>query len=382
MKKQFNRDMININHIAVLLMLLSSLMFAQNKPIRFDKFTTSDGLSQNRILDIVQDNHGFIWIGTEDGLNRYDGYEFKVYKKEPSDTNSLADNVINTLHISSNGNLWAGTSFGGVSKFDYDTETFTNYMSDNFDPKAIISNTIKDISEDKNGNIWVATFRDGFDYLDISSNTFYHMENILPKGFLLTNQSLNFIHQDKQEYLWVGGEGKLNVFKISYSDSKIPRLQPIKVKNQIFDIAPSCIEEDQNGDIWIGTVSSGLFKYNRLENVLEPFIIKGSENDFENIIVTALETDLKNNLWISGLYYKNGLDDIDLEKPRVLKVNLTNYEIQRFQYDLNNESSITNSFIQKIYSDRSGVLWFGSDISGISKYDNSVIKFNLFKPKK
>ena len=381
MKSQIHIKKI-IRNIVLLLYFFSSIVFTQNKPVRFDIFTTSDGLSQNRIFDIVQDNNGFMWIGTEDGLNRYDGYEFKVYKKEPSDTNSLADNVINTLHIASNGDLWAGTSFGGLSKYDYDTETFTNYMSDNFDPKAIISNNINDISEDKNGNIWLATFRDGFDYLDIRSNTFYHMENILPKGFLLTNQSLIFIHQDKQEYLWVGGEGKLNVFKIKYSDSKIPRLQPIKVENQIFDIAATCLEEDQNGDIWIGTASSGLFKFNRLENVLEPFIIKGSESDFENIIVTSLETDLENNLWIGVLYYKNGLDDIDLEKPRVLKINLTNSEIQKFQYDINDESSITNSFIQKIYSDRSGVLWFGSDISGISKYDKSVIKFNLFKSKK
>ena len=367
--------------IAILAALFANVIIAQNKPVRFDKLTTSDGLSQNRVFDIVQDNHGFIWIGTEDGLNRYDGYEFKVYKKVPSDTNSLADNVINTLHISSNGDLWAGTSFGGLSKFDYDTETFTNYISDNFDPKAISGNTIRDISEDKFGNIWIVTPRDGFDYFDIRSNTFYHMENILPKGFLLTNRFLNIIHQDKHEYLWVGGEGKINVFKISYSNN-IPRLQPIKVENQIFDIAVSCIEEDEKGDIWIGTVSSGLFKYNREKNILEPFIIKDSESDFKNIIVAAIETDLEKNLWIASSYYKNGLDDIDLEKPSVLKINLTNSKIQKFQYDSKDESSITNSFITKIYSDRSGVLWFGSDLAGINKYDNSVIKFNLFEPKK
>ena len=109
--------------VLFLLISISIPLIAQIKPVKFDRLSTKDGLSQNRVYSIVQDKFGFIWIGTEDGLNRYDGYEFKVYKNIPGDSTSLITNFVLTLCAAKNGNIWIGGDHG-LSEFNYDRETF------------------------------------------------------------------------------------------------------------------------------------------------------------------------------------------------------------------------------------------------------------------
>ena len=126
-----------------------------------------------------------------------------------------------------------------------------------------------DISEDEKSNLWIATMDRGFDYLDVTSGIFYHMANMLPQGYDFSNEFLQFIHQDKAGRLWVGGQGKLHLFKVEYHENGIPKLKPIKVINQIFQSATSSIEEDNNGKIWIGTTSEGLFQFIEEKSLLE-----------------------------------------------------------------------------------------------------------------
>ena len=201
------RKIISIYCKSIITLLLScSLVTAQNKPVKFDRLTTKDGLSQNKVFDIVQDKLGFIWIATEDGLNRYDGYKFKMFKNTPGDTTSLSNNLLQTLYITNNGDLWIGSRFEGLSKFNYETETFINYRNDHFDQNSLIGNWVSGISEDAKGNLWIATGKNGFDYLNVSTNTFYHMANLVPQGYEINNEFLTFIYQDKQDHLWLGGK--------------------------------------------------------------------------------------------------------------------------------------------------------------------------------
>jgi len=246
--------MINTLLIAI---LISSYIVGQNKPVKLDRLTTRDGLSQNKVFDIVQDKLGFIWMGTEDGLNRYDGYNFKVFKNIPGDSTSLLRNLVQTLHITKSGNLWLGGALGGLSKFNYDTEGFTKYINDQTDQNSLIGNSVVDISEDVKGNLWIATSNRGFDYLNVSTNAIYHMVNILPPDYVLDYNNLNFIHHDSEEHLWIGGIGKVHIFKTTYTENGIPRLIPVKVKNQNFRFGASAIEEDNEGNIWIGKSKEG-----------------------------------------------------------------------------------------------------------------------------
>jgi len=147
-----------------LLSFFLSLSYGQNKPVTFDRFTTKDGLSQNRIFDIIQDDLGFIWIGTEDGLNRYDGYTFKIFKNIPGDSTSLIQNQIETLYMSRKGELWFGGPRTGLIKFIAENETFKTYRNNHSDHNTISGDYVKDISEDTKGNLWIATSINGFDY--------------------------------------------------------------------------------------------------------------------------------------------------------------------------------------------------------------------------
>ncbi len=133
------------------------LNFAPGSVVRFEHITIEDGLSQNAGLAIFQDSRGYLWIGTQDGLNRYDGYGFKVYKHDPEDPTTISHNSILSMAEDKNGSLWIGTWGGGLNRYDPATETFTRYLPDPKDPASISNGTINSIKGDTNGDLWIAT---------------------------------------------------------------------------------------------------------------------------------------------------------------------------------------------------------------------------------
>ncbi len=152
-----------------MLLLLSCFESSFADDLRFKQLGLEDGLSQSRVFDIVQDSKGFIWIATEDGLNRYDGYEFKVYNFDPNDSSSIGGNTIQALAADDSGNVWIGTSFSGLNKYIAKTGKFKIYRHDPNDSTSISSNIVFDIHRDKKGNLWLATTGTGFDYFDVKN---------------------------------------------------------------------------------------------------------------------------------------------------------------------------------------------------------------------
>jgi len=362
------------------IIIVFNLTYAQDKQVRFDRFSTRDGLSQNRIFDIVQDTLGFIWIATEDGLNRYDGYEFTIFKNMPNDSTSLINNFIQTLHVSKKGDLWLGGALSGLSKFNFENETFVNYQNNHFDQKTIISNNVIDISEDEKSNLWLATVDQGFDYLDVSSGIFYHMANMLPQGYEFSNEFLRIIHQDRAGRLWVGGQGKLHLFRVEYHENGIPKLKPIKVINQLFQSAASSIEEDKNGKIWIGTVREGLFQFIEEKSLLEPFLVETKNIDLLKMQILCIESDEDGNLWIGGFYSEDGINISFDNGYGVLNIDSKVRSLRQFKNNPEDEKSVSSSDIGALFIDDTGVLWVGTDLAGINKYDKTVIKYKLLKP--
>jgi ligand-binding sensor domain-containing protein len=253
----------------LIMMLLSSTAIAQKKPIKFNRLTSSDGLSQNRVSAIVQDHDGFIWIGTEDGINKYDGYNFEIFKRNPGDSLSINDNQALAMHVAKDGTLWTGGSLTGLSKYNSATKTFTRYNHNHSNPNSLAEDIIISFSEDSKGNLWIVTQNKGFDYMMVKEEKFIHMANMLPPDYIIPEDRIFFIHQDKQNYLWVGAEGKVHYFKISYSETGTPKLQPIKIENQILRTAAASIEEDGDGNIWIGTPGEGLLRFDYKDKVIK-----------------------------------------------------------------------------------------------------------------
>jgi len=160
-----------------LLIALSSataVAFAGQDRIDFDRLSIEQGLSQSIIEQMVQDQKGFMWFATEDGLNRFDGYRFTVYKHVPSNPNSLSYNELKALYEDRNGILWVGTFESGLNSFDPSTEEVVRYRHDDDDPSSLSAETVRCIFEDRSGRLWIGTQGGGLDRLDRETGTFHH----------------------------------------------------------------------------------------------------------------------------------------------------------------------------------------------------------------
>jgi serine phosphatase RsbU (regulator of sigma subunit)/ligand-binding sensor domain-containing protein len=370
---------IKIIYYLLIILWLSDSVFAQNKPIQFNRYTSSNGLSQNKAAAIVQDHDGFIWIGTEDGLNKYDGYNFEIYKRVPGDSLSINDNWVNTLHVAKNGTIWIGGLFGGLSRYNSTTDNFTNFTHDHSDPNSISDINIAYIDEDEKGNLWITTVDNGFDYMMVEEGKFIHMVNMLPPGYPIIKDQIFFVYQDKQNHLWVGTSGKVHYFNIVYNKSGVPQLLPEKIANQEIKSDATTIKEDSDGNIWIGTQSDGLLKFSAKEKALVKIEPKEKKMLFEKLTILAIEYDDKGNLWIGGIPGNNRFTSTEDSSPGLFRFNIESNQIQEILDDPKDEKSLSSNLILSLLVDQTGVLWVGTALSGINVYDDSVIKFSLMK---
>ena len=187
--------------VFALSMILARPVSAQESA-RFKRLNIEDGLSQSSVEAIVQDDLGFMWIGTEDGLNRYDGYGFTTFRHDPDDPGSLADNNIWCLHVDHHGYLWVGTLSGGLDRFDPTTETFTHYVRDPSDPHSISSNRIRSLAEDGEGNLWIGT-REGASCLSAATGRFTQLRHDPGRDDGLPSDNVRFVYPDSAGTLWI-----------------------------------------------------------------------------------------------------------------------------------------------------------------------------------
>ena len=160
-----------IKNSIIISTLLFQLAFAQSD-LRFKRLSIVQGLSQSTVETVLQDRYGFMWIGTEDGLNRYDGYQFKIYKHDPGDSTSISNNNVWCLFEDHDGYLWIGTFSGGLNRYDPKTDTFTRYLYDPEDQFGLSSNKIRSISEDHQGYLWIGTRNGGLNSFNLRTQQF------------------------------------------------------------------------------------------------------------------------------------------------------------------------------------------------------------------
>ncbi len=151
-------------------LLCSFSAYGQYKTVKFSSLTINDGLSQSNVKCIIKDHEGFMWFATDDGLNRYDGYNFVVYRHDPLNKHSLAASNIALIFQDKADNIWIGTT-GGLSLYNRDNDSFTNYKSDKNDPSTLTSADINSIFQDSKGNIWIGTYS-GLNVLNQKKGTF------------------------------------------------------------------------------------------------------------------------------------------------------------------------------------------------------------------
>ncbi len=333
--------------------------YYQDNDIRFKKISVEQGLSQSTVFCIAQDQRGFIWIGTNDGLNRYDGYDFLVFEHEPDNLHSLSDNTILSLYVDQSGELWIGTDGGGLNRYDHATGEFTVYQSKQSSFNNLSDDAILDIYEDSLGWIWVGTKR-GLNRLDSQFETFEHMSYDF-----LNEAEIRDIVEDHTGLLWIATNHGL----VSYDRDEEFYTHYIHNPANPSSLGGNLVNalfKDSEGIIWIGT-ENGLNRFNRGTGNFTHFEFD-PENDRSLIDndVTAIYGEQGSVLWVGT---QSGLERFDQQTG----------EFIHYQNDPGISYSISSNSIHDIFVDLEGVLWVGTENGGVNKASLGRRKFSLIQ---
>ncbi|MBL8063148.1 MAG: GAF domain-containing protein [Anaerolineales bacterium] len=334
------------------------------KNIRFDHISLEEGLSQSVVNAILQDQRGFLWVGTDDGLNRYDGYNFKTYKPDANNPFSLSDRSITAIVEDREGILWVGTRQGGLNRYDPITGKFTFFRHDKDNDQSLASNHITTLSLSYSG-LWIGT-NNGLDYLDFRTFTFTHYRDDSKSPVRLSSNFITSLMLDSQGILWIGTvDSGLNVYDPENNSLSIYKNN----KNQDASLSHNrilSIVERENGEVWVGT-ANGLNRLNKDAGYFTRF--QYSQDDPGSLagnIIYALYVDRLGGLWVGT---NEGLDRYDF------RLNT----FQHHQYQPNIPNSLSHNQVYSIYEDDSGVLWVGTFGGGLNKYNRQQDRFAYYR---
>jgi len=374
----------------------SATKISPGQHLRFDTISLEQGLSQSTVFCMLQDSQGFMWFGTEEGLNKYDGYAFTVYMHDPEDPNSMDGNRISALLEDDSGTLWIGTGDGGLNRYDRKLDQFTHYRNDPDDPSSLSVDDVTGIYQDQDGVLWIGTGGGGLDRLVLSeakgsdqeNERFIHYQHDPDDPNSLSSNAVSSIYQDQEGALWIGTDGGgLNrlVLPEGHRDdvSEVEGLERENERWWHYVNDPSdphslshnnitAIFEDQSGSIWVGTDGGGLDRFDQEKERFihyqhDPDDAHGMRESLSSDEITAIYQDRDGVLWIgtSG----GGLNIFDPEKET----------FAHYQNVPGDPHSLSSNVVLSIFQDREGVLWFGSHGGGASKLDVGRWDFAHYK---
>ena len=362
----FSKYIVTINCAAVLFIwLLSSSVacYAQPVNIKFTHLKNTDGLSQSTVNSIIKDKYGFMWFGTEDGLNRYDGYKFKVYRNSPNDKKSIRSNYIQAIYEDKSGNIWVGT-LGSLCLYNRKSDSFSTFEVDEKDPTSMSNKSVTSIFEDKQDNLWVGTSWN-LNLVDRKTKKVKRFASVENDPTTLSSNSILSIAEDSKNNLWVGTMNGLNL--LDRKTGKVKRYLPNPADSK--SLASSFVKtilEDKKGNLWIGTEKglelfdpkSGVFTHYQ-NNPKDPSSIS---SDF----VTTIAQGENGNLWVGNQ------EAVEIFNPSTGK-------FAHLKNKIGDETSLTTNSIQKIYNDGKGIIWIGTYNGGINKYDKNLTIFDVIR---
>jgi serine phosphatase RsbU (regulator of sigma subunit)/ligand-binding sensor domain-containing protein len=335
--------------------------------MRFEELSIDEGLSQTIVYSIAQDNEGFIWFATEDGLNRYDGYHFSIIRNDPEDLTSLGYNHIQCIYFDSRGILWVGTFQKGLDRYDSENDIYIHYRFDNDDPSTISNDIINCIHEDSVGDIWAGTDQ-GLNKFDFSTGTFTrYLHDPDDPASLGADRVLSICHCS-EGYIWagtdVGGLCRLDPKTGSFTNYVHEPDNPASLPNNSI----SALHPDHHGNLWIGTNGGGASVLDSKTGSFRNFSADPDDPEkLSNPAVFAIHEDSNGIIWLGT--NGGGLCRFDPETGKFLT----------FRNDPNDPTSISYNEIYDIYEDRSGVIWLGTYGGGVNKFDLKRKKFVHFR---
>ncbi len=341
---------------------------AQNIPLSFSHLSREDGLSQSSAHCILQDKYGFLWIGTENGLNRYDGYEFKVYKHNPRDSNSLSANLVTCLYEDKQGTLWVGTS-DGLNKFDQKGNRFIHFLADVNGPDKLSGKAIVCVTEDDYGSLWIGTYLGGLSRMNRQNDTFVnYLPDVSRKDWITDNTIMAICCIG--ENLWLGTFSG-GLFRFNLKEEKFFHYGfNAASRSKLFSLGcVFTIQKGTNGSLFIGT-NKGLNCFYPEENRLESFTTSSFNNaSISSNDISAIFTDSRGTVWIGTR------DGLNIFYPAVKS-------FLRILKNENDPHSINDNSIYSIYQDRNNNIWVGTRSGGLNKLSLDAKKFSIISNKK
>lgn len=335
----------------------------------FDHLSIADGLSQGIVKCILQDSRGFMWFGTLNGLNKYDGYNFTVYLPELGNPRSLSHQTVSALHEGRDGSLWIGTD-NGLNRYHRGADHFVNYRHRKDDPNSLSHNRISGIAEDRHGILWLATWGGGLNRFDHKKGIFKHYLPEHNNPGSISGIDIKALLVDRDGIVWTATRGggvcaldpKTGIFRRYRNTTATP--------HSLSSNATRALYRDSNGTLWVGTLR-GLDKYDREKdafvNVLAARHFQPPPGRFPLITINAICEEPPGILWLGTMNY--GLIRFDTRSNRW----------ERYQNNPFKPYSLSNNSISSFFRDRSSVLWIGTSGSGLDIYLEKKEKLNHYR---
>ncbi|WP_400073748.1 two-component regulator propeller domain-containing protein [Zobellia russellii] len=337
--------------------LLFSLVLNAQTETYFQHLDNNDGLSQNDVVALYQDSYGYIWIGTDDGLNRYDGRNFRKFKPSPKNPYAISGNLISAIAEDSIGNLWIGTAGYGINFYERKTGRFHSFMVGKDNSNGLISDIVKSIIIDDENRLWART-DGGLQVAQIVTGrktlsfNFPNAENPV-----ILKKPTSALFKDQQGTIWVGTSS--GILKTTKEDKgEIPQL----VRVHTDTVAVRSMGQSPNGQMVFAT-SNGIFTPTESDDP-NNFQLKRIGNE----TILKMVIDSKNRLW-GGT--KSGLNQYRLKTDTLL---LKKHHDNSFE----NSSSLSSDYVRSLLIDKTGVLWIGTFGTGINKLDLNGKQFNHY----
>jgi signal transduction histidine kinase/ligand-binding sensor domain-containing protein len=344
--------MIRLHSLFAFLFFCSySFCSAQKPSVKFEHFNINHGLSQNNIMCILQDKRGFMWFGTRDGLNKYDGYKFTIYRNDPNKKHSISNNFVTAIAEDSKGVIWIATRGGGLNRYNREKDQFDQIALNS--ENSVSNNLLDGLLADHNDNLWICTEDNGVIFFDTKQHraSFYrHAEN--NKNSLYSN-NVRCVFEDKEQNIWIGTyDAGIDCFN---PGTKIFTHFNHSEKNK-FSLSGSDVKtvfEDSKKNIWVGT-TNGLSLFNKETKSFQNFFASRDTKSISGNVIVAINEDREGNIWIGT--ENGGLNIYDPSK----KV------FYHYLYDPLDEKSISHNSIYSIYKDQQANMWVGTFAGGVS----------------
>lgn len=331
---------------------------------RFRHYTTEDGLSQNSVYCMVQDPQDFMWVGTSDGLCRYDGYHFTIFRPDPNDSATISNNIIRCLLVDREGKIWAGTR-DGLNCYDPVSGKFTRFYAKTGDPSSLAENVVLALCEDASGDIWAATLGNGISIYQKKTKKFRQLHYSPADPNSICGEDVRGMCTDKNGHVWM-----------ATWRSGVCEFDPVKNKRLTY-IAPEqlgypntrgAICCDANGKIWIGTWMRGLDCWDPAEKKIY------HESD-----QSAMIPEMKCGMVWSITLDRQGRLLVGTAEQGLVIFDPVSRQYRKFSYDPDDPWALNDKSVWSVRQDRSGQIWAGTWRGGINVLDERIERFDLLR---